>query len=171
MASSLKSTSSTIIISGSVTESAPSTFTQATIDLQLNPLDNEVFVIQSVDIDVNTPDGIAATNTEVAASLSNTSRTTLGNISNTNVFAATASAIRGAGYLDAGVGFQHVKPDSPTAMNLDYIAILATDAFFAQIQAQGNANAKTMNFKIYGFRARATSSTYAALVQSELLSS
>mgnify|MGYP003653506545 CR=1 FL=1 len=166
----LKKTSSTIVISGSVTESAANTFTQATIDLQLNPLDNEVFVVEAVDINVDAPDAIAGTDTAQRASLSNTSRLTIGRLSDSNVFATINDNIRAAGYADGGVAFQSLSPDSATAGTLEYIAILATDNFFAGIDGTGNAGVKTMRFKDYGYRAKADSATYAALVQSELLS-
>ena len=120
----LKRTSSPITISGSVLETAANTFTQATIDLQLNPLDNEVFVVIAVDIDLSDPDALAALNTKTQGSLSNTSRTTTGNISNSNVFAAGIQAIRAAGFADGGVGFSKVSPETPTAANLDNIGIL-----------------------------------------------
>jgi len=166
----LKKTSSSITISGQVVESAVNTFTQATIDLQLNPLDNEVFVVIAVDLDLSPPDGLAATNTRTIGSLSNTSRTSAGGINSSNVFAASRLSIRAGGFADAGVGFSKFSPETPTAANLENIGILATDNFFAQIQGDLNLNPKTMNFKVYGFRAKADSATYAALVQSELLS-
>jgi len=166
----LKKTSSTIIISGSVTETAPVTFTQATIDLQLNPLDNEVFVIQAVDIDVQAPDSLAAANTSTTATLSQTSRTTIGNLSDSNVFAVGSRNFQGAGLVDGGVSYEKTGGETPAMANLDYIGILATDSFFAQIEGGANVNVKTMNFKVYGYRAKADAATYAALVQSELLS-
>ena len=171
MATGLKKTSSTIIISGSVTESAANVFTQATIDLQLNPLDNEVFVVEAVDINVDYPDNIPTTSTNTRGSLSNTSRTTIGRLDNSNVFATVNDEIRqGAGTID-GAAFQSMAPDSATASGLEYIAILATDNFFAAVDGSANLVAKVMRFKVYGYRAKASSSTYAALVQSELLSS
>jgi len=53
---------------------------------------------------------------------------------------------------------------------LEYIAIIATNDFFTQIQGTANANAKGVTGKLYGFRAKASASIYSALVQSELLS-
>lgn len=170
----LKKTSSTITISGQVTESAVNTFTQAQIDLQLNPLDNEVFVVEAVDMDLGAgASAQAGVNTAIAASLSNTSRTTIGNLNSTNVFARMSQVIKSAGFVDGGVGFQSVSPDSPTAANLNWIALLATDNFFAQVDGTANAAADigVFSFKIYGYRAKADAATYAALVQSELLSS
>ena len=112
----LKKTSNTIIISGSVTESAANTFTQAAVDLQLNPLDNEVFVIQSVDMDADLPDNIVNTNTLCQISLSNTSRTTLGTLEDNNVFAFHLNGIRGNAVN--AVGFTSLAPDSVTAHKL-----------------------------------------------------
>lgn len=166
----LKKTSSTIVISGSVTESAANAYTQAAIDLQLNPLDNEVFVIEALDMAVDSPEAIAGVSTAVRGSLSNTSRTTIGRLNDSNVFGSITETIVAAGFVDGGVGFSSLSPDSPTAGSLEYIGILATDNFFAGVDGTANTVAKTMRFKVYGYRAKADSATYAALVQSELLS-
>ena len=91
MPTGLKSTSSPIQISAQVTESAASTFTESEVQLSLNPLDNEVFVVTQVNLDAGAPDSIPATSTRVRASLSTTSRATIGDISQPNVLAATRS--------------------------------------------------------------------------------
>ena len=83
----LKETSSIITIGASVTESAANTFTSQQVDLQLNPLDNEVFVVYGVDLDLLDPNMIAGTDTTILGSVSTTARTTVGNISNSNVLA------------------------------------------------------------------------------------
>ena len=87
----LKETSQIIAISASVTESAANTFTSQQVDLQLNPLDNEVFVVYGIDIDAEEPDLITATVTTSRASLSTTSRTTVGGLADSNVLAASRS--------------------------------------------------------------------------------
>ena len=69
----LKETSSLISIGFTVAETAPNTFTQASVDLQLNPLDNEVFIVYAIDLDLETPDAIAATNTAMQGALTTTS--------------------------------------------------------------------------------------------------
>ena len=51
-----KSTSSVITISTLTTETGPNTFTQQEIDLQLSPLDNEIFVVLAIDTAPNPPD-------------------------------------------------------------------------------------------------------------------
>ena len=165
----LKKSSEVITISGSVSETAANTFTQAQIDLQLNPLDLEVFVVTAVDLDIFAPDAVAGATTNSSGSLSNTSRTSLGSIADSNVIASVSDVIAAAGFVDGGVGFSKSSMEAPVG-ELPYIAIIATNNFFAQIDCTANLNAKTMRFRVYGYRARADAATYAALTQSELLS-
>ena len=89
----LKSTSSPIQVSALVTEVGPNTFTSEQIDLTLNVLDNEVFVVTQLNIDVDAPDSITATTTQVSASLSTTERTSVGSIANSNVLGSAVRAI------------------------------------------------------------------------------
>lgn len=167
---SLKRTSSTIVIGARVPESAANTFTEGSVDLQLNPLDNEVFVVQAIDLNVANPDAIAATDTSVTATLTTTSQTSLPGLQSSNTLALKELSIRAGGFVDGGVSFQTHSMETPPAM-LDYIGIIATNDFFLQIQGAANAGAKAVSCKVYGYRAKADAATYAALVQSEVLSS
>lgn len=164
----LKDTSSLISIGFSVSETAANTFTQGQIDLQLNPLDNEVFVVYAVDMDLSAPDVVAGLNTDVFSSLSTTSRTTVGNLSNSNVISTAGNQIRGG--LADGVPFTYMSSDAP-ATQLEYLAIISTNDFFIQVVGGNNLAAKGMSGRLYGVRAKADSSVYAALVQSEVLTS
>lgn len=168
MPTGLKETSSLISIGFSVTETAADTFTQGSIDLQLNPLDNEVFVVYAIDLDLSAPDAVAGVNTAMLGSLSTTSRATIGDLSDSNVMASKQMQIKAAGFVDGGVGFQTGSNESP-ATQLEYLGIIATNDFFVQVQGANNVTAKSMNGRVYGVRAKASSSIYAALVQSELL--
>mgnify|MGYP000083978781 CR=1 FL=1 len=169
MVKGLKETSGLITIGADIAEAAPNTFTQLEVDLQLDPLNQEVFVVYAVDLNVSPPDAIAATDTQSRASTSTTSRTTFGTIADTNVMAESLDAIRANGFADGGVGFSRTSGETPTG-DLPYLAIIATNQFFLQVQGQGNVNPKTASVKIFGARARADASIYSALVQSELLS-
>ena len=166
----LKETSSVVAISAGLAESAPNTFTQGSVDLNLDPLNNEVFVVLAVDINLTPPDAEASTDTQTKGSLSTTSRTSLGTIANSNVLAESSLEIRAKGYSDSGVAFTRLAGETPTAM-LDYIGIIATNDFFIQLQGANNITAKNANVRVWGYRARAEASIYAALVQSEVLSS
>ena len=167
----LKETSSLITISAGVTETAANTFTQQQIDLQLNPLDNEVFVVQAVNMDLTPPDYDGARSTAVVGSLSTSSRTAVGTLSESNVLAVGRDSIQvdEVSPSQNGVSFSRMAGETP-ATALDYLGIIATDNAFIQVQGLSNQVAKNMTIKIYGYRARADASQYAALVQSELLS-
>jgi hypothetical protein len=164
-----KKTSSEIQISSGLAETGPNTFTQLEVDLSLSPLDNEIFVVTAVDLDIEFPSPIAATNTQVKASVSTTSQTAAQGIDNSNVLASGRNAIQAAGFVDSGVPFTQLGLNVPSG-DVDYIGIVATNNFFLQIQGTGNTASKRVNCRVYGYRARADASTYAALVQSEVLS-
>jgi len=166
----LKETSSLIEIGFSVTESGANTFTQGRVDLQLNPLDNEVFVVYAVNLDPFAPDGAAGANTAVLTSLTTTSANAVQNLSDSNCIANANLLIRGAGFADAGVAITTGATETPPT-TLEYIAIISTNDFFVQCEGVGNAAAKGVTGRMYGVRARADASVYAALVQSEVLSS
>jgi len=166
----LKTTSSQIIISQEVVESAPNTFTQLQVDLQLNVLDREVFVVTAVDLDVGSPNALAGVDTSMQMSISTTSRTTIGNLDDTNVLAVALSQIRAAGFVDGGVGFMQQHPEAPTGNSLEYIGLIATNDFFLQYVGAANAAAGRGQARVWGYRAVADAATFAALTQSELLS-
>ena len=166
----MKRSSSTIVIGARVVESAPNTFTQASVDLQLNPLDNEVFVVQAINLDAQAPDGLAGQDTATAFAMTTTSQAGFPTLSSSNCLALASREIRAAGFVDGGVGFEQTSLETPPAM-LDYIGIISTNDFFLQIQGGGNITPKIGNVKVYGYRAKADAATYAALVQSEVLSS
>ena len=165
-----KPTSGMLQVSFHIDESAANTFTQRTIDVQLNPLDNEVLLIYAVVFDTGNPEALAGTDTDVTVSCSTTSRTTVGRINSANVLAAEEKSIRAAGFVDGGVGFTTEMPSAPVSAGLDYVGILATSDLHIQIQGQNNTIPMFSNGRVYCQRAKATSSVYAALVQSEALS-
>lgn len=164
-----KKTSDLIAISFSVTESAANTFTEEEVALQLDVLNNEIFVVQAIDLNPESPDALAATNTITSGSLCSTTQLAVSNLGNTNCLADAQLAIRAAGYVDGGVGFSRMAAES-YAGDIDYIGLIATNNFFVQISSANNGAPKTMSGRVWGYRAKADASTYAALVQSEVLS-
>jgi len=166
MPTGLKQSSSTVAIGFSVTESAANTFTQGSVDLNLSPLDREVFVVTAINLDPSEPDMIAATNTSVTSALSTTSQTTVPSLANSNCLATAKLAIRADAAM--AVGFQRLV-ETPAA-TLDYLGIIATNDFFVQVAGTNNTAVRKVSGKIYGYRAVASADIYAALVQSEVLS-
>lgn len=164
----LKETSSLIGVGFNFNESAANTFTQERIDVQLNPLDNEVFIVYAIDLDPIAPDVVAGTNTATTCSLTTTSRTATANLGDSSCMANKVLNIRMAAGSVEGVPFSRGSDESP-ATQLDYLGIISTNDFFVQLQGTNNANAKAVSGRVYGVRARADASVYAALVQSEVL--
>jgi len=164
-----KKTSELIAISFGVNELAPNTFIQEEIALQLDVLNNEIAVVLAIDLDVTPPDALAGIDTITNASVSSTPLVNVGNLSQTNTMAQAQEVIRAGGFVDGGVGFSR-KADSSYTGDLDYLALIATNNFFIQLQGGNNVNVKGLTGRIWLYRAKADSSTYAALVQSEVLS-
>tara|TARA_R110000751_G_scaffold192799_1_gene298363 strand:+ start:869 stop:1381 length:513 start_codon:yes stop_codon:yes gene_type:complete len=169
MVKGLKSPSSPVTVSFEIAESAPNTYTQEQINLQLNVLDQEVFVVTGVNLDLLPPDAVPGIDTRTRGQLSSTSRTAIGNLSQTNIIAVARDDIRSAGFADGGVGFSASFGESP-AVGMDYLAIIATNDFFIACEGNANLGQTSMSGKLYGYRAIADAATFAALTQSELLS-
>jgi len=96
-----------------VVESAPNTFTQGQVDLQLNPLDNEVFIVQAVNLDLQPCDAVAGTDTSIRGTLTTTSQASMPSLSQSVVLAQSEFVIRAAGFVDGGVGFSQHSMDTP----------------------------------------------------------
>jgi hypothetical protein len=165
----LKQTSSVVAIGFQATETAANTFTQQQVDLNLDPLNREVFVVMAIDLDPLAPDVVAGTNTAMAASLTTTSQTAVQNLSNSNCMSNAVLNIRMAAGSVEGVPFSRQARESPSSL-LEYLGIIATNDFFVQVQGTANTAAKSCSGKLYGYRAVASADIYAALVQSEVLS-
>ncbi len=164
-----KKTSETIAISFGLSEIAPATTIQEEVALQLDVLNNEIFVVLGVDLDVSNPDALAGVNTAMRASVTTTSSATVGALSQTNCIATARESIQAAGFADGGVSFTRAAETTPLGM-LDYIGLIATNNFFVQLGGVNTISTGSVAGRVWGYRARADASTYAALVQSEVLS-
>ena len=169
MPAGLKQSSSVVSIGFSVSETAPNTFTQGQVDLNLSPLDREVMVVLAVNLDSGAPDAIAGVNTAIRSALTTTSQTAIPTLQDANCLSRLSQNIQAAGFVDGGVGFSSQALETPPA-TLEYIGIIATNDFFVQVQGTGNLAPKGVSGKLYGYRAVASADIYAALVQSEVLS-
>jgi hypothetical protein len=184
----LKKTSSPIVISSSiplaVVQDTPSANTR-TISLQLNPLDNEVFVVTGVKIDFEqlpTPDptrSLPATSAWTQCSILKTAPTNnaIQSIGNSNCVASTRLNL----FLESAIGppyrtlqyfaMENGAMDTPPA-DQDYLDIIATDDYLIQFACSNALDDQQLNavVRVYGYRAKADAATYAALVQSEVIS-
>lgn len=175
-----KRSSEIITISGEF-KNATGGFAVQEYDLQLNPLDQEVFVVLSVQIDFMNPMPLPLLGgapsiplVSYPAALSTTRPSAQLDISDSQVFGYARQDVRCA--LDAAGNpisytISEQSSDVPDT-NLDYIAIIATDSYFmgSTDDPAAPVSSNDVSFRIYGYRARADAATYAALVQSEVLS-
>lgn len=150
-------------------EGGANTFTQSQVDLNLSPLDREVFVVLAINLDPFFPDAITAVDTATNAAVTTTSQTAMPNLGDSNCLSKANASIRAAGFADGGVAFMQQSLDTPPS-TLEYIGIIATNDFFVQLEGSGNVSGKGVSGKLYGYRAVASADIYAALVQSEVLS-
>ncbi len=175
----LKSTSSPITISIPFVQGVANAFQVAQHDLQLNPLDQEVFVVTAVKIDFSqVPRAIAApsvlSNSSFTTSICKSRPAAMQTIRDSNCIAS--SRLQGLTAFDANSDvidttlLESNAMDSPPSQ-LDYLDIIATDNFFVAITGENTTVGSEGGVRIFGYRAKADAATYAALVQSEVLSS
>ena len=168
MPTGLKPSSSNVSIGFSVPETAANTFTQGSVDLNLSPLDREVFVVLACNLDPESPD-FKTGSTFTNCSLTTTSQTGVATLGDANCLAVAQQRIMVQATTGLGVGFQQQSLETPPS-TLEYIGIIATNDFFVQVAGGNNDNSKGVSGKLYGYRAVASADIYAALVQSEVLS-
>ena len=167
MPAGLKQSSAVVPIGFSVTESAANTYTQTQVDLNLSPLDREVFVCLAINLDVTPADNKTDTKTTSKMRLTTTSQTDIVDLDNANCLAALSLFVENAD--GTAVGFTNQALETPPS-TLEYIGIIATNDFFVGIRGENNDVPKGGSGKLYGYRAVASADIYAALVQSEVLS-
>lgn len=177
----LKRSSEVITISHEANQGASGAFAVSQIDLQLNPLDQEVFVVTGVKIDflsqaphVLLPVAQQWYEATGEVAISTTRPSTMPNLSDSNVIAyaarQTTAWSNASGDITAMVESETGPTDTPDT-NLDYIGIIATSDMFLSMDTTGSTALQEVAIRVYGYRAKADAATYAALVQSEVLSS
>ncbi len=165
----LKVTSEPIQISFRVEQDAVDTFKQQRIDLQLNPLDQEVMLVYAIDVAPSPPDDATAM-CSTFAQVSTTSQTAITGLETSSVLVRAERSITSAGAAGPAVSFEHMAGETPQA-DLDYIGIISTNDFFVQIDSTNCIGVKAVAGRMWCARAKADAATYAALVNSEVLSS
>jgi hypothetical protein len=178
----LKKSSEQIQISTTVDSAGIGVFSANPVDLQLNALDNEVFVVTAIKIDFltavdcnlttpgqfNDEDRVALTTTRPSAMPSIGDNNCLGTAYRMSNYGVAQAGTPPHDLLAVNVYEQH-STDNPDA-RLDRIGIIATSDFFISTETT-QLNTQSYGVRLYGYRAKADAATYAALVQSEVLSS
>jgi len=166
-----KKTSDIIQISFGISELVANTFVEEEVSLTLDILNEEIFVVLAIDLDPNQPSNIVGLNTQTQMSLCVSSQDDVQLLSNSNCLAEERVNIAvDAAAPGASVAFRQSNGSTPPA-TLEWIGIIATNNFFVQLRGNNNASTRNGTGRIWGYRAKADSSTYASLLQSTLLSS
>ncbi len=115
-----KKTSDLIAVSFGVTSSAADTYTEEEIALQLDVLNNEIFVVVACDLNPNVPTLVAGSLTATTMSVSSTSATGIQDLADSNCLATSQLVIRSS--AGEAVAFTRASEESvPT--QLDYVGI------------------------------------------------
>ena len=166
MAHGLKSTSNDFFVSAQIVESAANTFTEITLNLPLNSLDREVFVITGIILDPATPNPIPATVTDSFLQLTRNVSGALLTISDFNTIATSVESIIGGvaefDFFSKSYGNQIMDSGQ------DYVDVVATPNMAVAVQGVNNLLPLTSNLRVFGYRAKADVGTYTALIASEL---
>tara|TARA_Y100001937_G_scaffold102239_1_gene140546 strand:- start:299 stop:820 length:522 start_codon:yes stop_codon:yes gene_type:complete len=169
-----KKTSETIAVSSRAVQQLPGQFVSNVIELPLDALNNEIFVVLAIDFAISPPDldGSGALDSSTVCQLSVVQQSGITGLETATVLA------RGEAFIAAdadgngntvAVPFTHQTNDTPDT-NVDYIGIIATPNCFLELDSVNCQNPKAVAMRMWGYRAKADAATYAALVQSELLS-
>ncbi len=164
----LKQITDLVNIGGAVTESAANTYTEAIVNINLSPVDRQVFVITDVQFTSFEPDPILATVTEVQVQLSKTPQTGLIGANNPDLVSRTQKIVYGgaAEFSAFETDFRHQS--ASTGGRNDYLMILATEDAHLAVVGVNNAGVKQAQCRITGYFATADAATYNSLVLSEL---
>ena len=164
----IKQITSLVNIGGTVTETAANAFTQATIGINLSPVDRQVFVITDVSFTSSEPERIAATLTAVSYQVTKTSQLAMLGADNPDLISRSQKFCSGGAaefsFFETDFGINQTS----TGGRNDYLMILATEDAFISVVGAGNVAARSAQCRVTGYFATADASTYQALVLSEL---
>lgn len=172
----LTPSSEQIVVSFTLSESVINTLASERIDLQLNALDSEVFVVTGVKMDLEAADLIATNGSNRAQSFASISKQDVSTsavgigLANPSVIATAQTTVQAVDTPNNAMAVSTIENSVDTPSQLEYIDVIATPDFFVNIRGVDNLSLKTVEGKLYGYRAKASSAVYASLVQSELLS-
>jgi len=166
MASGLKRTSADFFVSAQVIESAANTFTSAQITLPLNSLDREVFVVTGIILDPATPSIVPGTSCDSSLQLTRQVATAMIPLSEFNLIATSTETIL-SGAAEHSF-FSKTYGNQINESGQDYVDVVATPNMFLACQGGNNVGPLTSSVRVYGYRARADSAVYSALIASEL---
>lgn len=169
---SYKRSSSLLNIGAAVTETDVDTFTELQVNLPLNTLDREIFVVTDILIYTSNPDMNVGGNSALSAYCSKVSLANRG-LNSTDPSDSYFLGAKQWYVYDGGAGSTIATEALPsdqytTGTERDHLAVVATPDFFISIRGSAQSNPKEVAVRLTGYRAIADADTYAALVTEEL---
>ena len=174
----LKKTSALMNLGGQLELVDGAGFTETEIDLNMDPLSREVFVVTDFELDYGASmhfDAALGGSVNVSGQITVSSQTTTVNINDPDVIARmqVSTLQGGAANLGAGTYVELKRPDGPssTGTNRDYLNIVATPNWFiggSYSTTTGGAANRNIHARITGYRATCDVATYSALIAEQL---
>lgn len=164
----LKQITDLVNIGGTVTESAANTFTEARVNINLSPVDRQVFVITDVAFTTGEPERILAQTTVFSYQVTKTTQVGLIGADNPDLVSAGQKFIFGGAAEFSWAETDFHGTSASTGGRNDYLMILATEDAFISCVGLGNAGPHGAQCRITGYFATADAATYNSLVLSEL---
>ena len=165
----IKQITSLVNIGGVVTESGPNTYTEATIGINLSPVDRQVFVITDTAFTAFEPERIPNAESKVSMQVTKTTQTGMIGADNPDLISRSERIVNGGAAEFSGPHQVDFSQDAQTSGGKnDYLMILATEDAFIGVVGANQVGAKGASVRITGYFATADASTYQALVLSEL---
>lgn len=173
----LKKASALMNLGGAVTLTDGGGYTENRVNLPLDALNREVFVVTDIQVDYNPGllfDAAIGGTQEVQGQATMNTQTSLLGIDNPDVVGRFgARTIQGAAAnLGAGAAMYHANPDETSSgTQSDHLSIVATPDFFVGgvlATTTGGAPTRSVNIRLTGYRAIADTGTYSALIAQQI---
>jgi len=173
----LKKASALMNLGGQVVLVDGAGYTQTEVNLPLDALNREIFVVTDIQIDYNPGllfDVAAGGTQEIQGQVTMNTQIGLLGINNPDcVGRFGARTLQGLG-VNAGAGSSvyHANPDETSSgTQSDYLSIVATPDFFVGgvfATTTGGGPNRTINVRVTGYRAIADTGTYSALIAQQI---
>lgn len=164
----LKQITDLVNIGGTVTENAANTYTEAIVNINLSPVDRQVFVITDVQFTSTEPEAILGVNTQCLYQVSKTPQTGMLTAQSPDLVSRGQKRIYSgtAEFAYAETDFSHAS--ASTGGRNDYLMILATEDAHIAVAGLNNVGVMSASCRVTGYFATADAATYNSLVLSEL---
>lgn len=155
-------------IGGECVETAPAVFSSNEISLPLNTLDREVFIVTDIALAPSYLTIIAGQDSTFDLQCTKTEVATLQGINDPNVIGKAYVRLYDSGSGTTIMEDRYPSTESTTGTPKDFLAVIATPNFFVSCIATNQGVVRSGQVMLTGFRAKASSDLYAALVTEEL---